>query len=244
MARVIKCIVNILFIIVIIALAGYFVLMITDKVEIYNVKTGSMENKIHVGDYILIFKMDDYHIGDVVTFRQDGGYITHRIIKKIDDKVITKGDANNMEDEEISSSNIVGKVILSGGILNYIINYRYAFVGVLLSLYLVSRYLDNLKKDNLEKNDSNSVLNVEEVKNDKEENNDAIDEKTEIKDENDNKTEISNSNDDKIKSNDANNNEVENNNVSDNKVEINDMNDDKTEIGNSSDDKESDNKVE
>ena len=59
--------------------------------------------------------------------------------------------------------NIVGKVIISGGILNILINYKYIIVCLLLSLYLFSCYFS---KDDKEKNeiDSNDEVNeTEEV---------------------------------------------------------------------------------
>ena len=56
MIKILKWLANLLLIFVIIALIGYFILRVTNRIEIYNVKTGSMEAKIHVGDYILILK--------------------------------------------------------------------------------------------------------------------------------------------------------------------------------------------
>ena len=147
MSKGIHRIFDIIFIAIIVILLGYFALRVTNKVEIYNVKTGSMEAKIHVGDYILILKKSRYDIGDVITFASNNSYVTHRIVKIDGDKVTTKGDANNTEDETISSSSIVGKVILSGGILNIIINYKYALAGIVLSLYLLSCYFESRKKE-------------------------------------------------------------------------------------------------
>lgn len=138
---------DIIFIAIIVILLGYFALRVMNRVEIYNVKTGSMEAKIHVGDYILILKKNRYDIGDVITFASNNSYVTHRIVRIDGDKVTTKGDANNTEDETISSSSIVGKVILSGGILNIIINYKYALAGIVLSLYLFSCYFESRKKE-------------------------------------------------------------------------------------------------
>ena len=138
---------DIIFIAIIVILLGYFALRVMNKVEIYNVKTGSMEAKIHVGDYILILKKSHYDIGDVITFASNNNYVTHRIVRIDGDKVTTKGDANNTEDETISSSSIVGKVILSGGILNIIINYKYALAGIVISLYLFSCYFESRKKE-------------------------------------------------------------------------------------------------
>ena len=147
MAKIFKEIINIIFVILIIVLLGYFILRISGRLEIYNVKTGSMEDNIHVNDYILIYKKSDYNVGDIVTFKKDNYLVTHRIIKKDNSKFVTKGDANNTEDEEISINNIVGKVIIIGGLLNFIINYKFVLVSLLLSLYLLSWYFDSIKSE-------------------------------------------------------------------------------------------------
>ncbi|MBR3660769.1 MAG: signal peptidase I [Bacilli bacterium] len=140
MTKIFKFVANLLLIAVIVVLSAYFLLRVTNKIEIYNVKTGSMEAKIHIGDYILIYKKNNYNVGDVVTYTSNNGFITHRIIKKDGDKVVTKGDANNTEDETINVKIIVGKVIISGGILNVVIKYKYVLSGIVLSLYLFSCY--------------------------------------------------------------------------------------------------------
>ena len=111
MAKITKIISNIIFAISIILLSAYFILRFMGIAEIYKVKTGSMEDGIHAGDYILIYKKDKYDIGDVVTYKKDNYHVTHRIIKKNGKNVITKGDANNIEDDEINVKSIVGKVI-------------------------------------------------------------------------------------------------------------------------------------
>jgi len=126
-------------------LLTYVLFRVTDKVEIYRVKTGSMEEIIHAGDYIMIYRKDDYNVGDIVTYTSNDGFITHRIIRKNGDKIVTKGDANNSEDNEIVASTIVGETILIGGILNVIINYKYIIVCILISLYLFSCYFDDEK---------------------------------------------------------------------------------------------------
>ena len=147
MIKVFKKILNIIFIILIIILVGYFILRLTGRLEIYNVKTGSMEDNIHVNDYIMIYKKNDYEIGDIVTFKKDNYLITHRIIKKENNKFITKGDANNTIDDAINLEQIVGKVIIIGGILNFIINYKFALAGLFLSLYLLSYYFDSCNEE-------------------------------------------------------------------------------------------------
>ena len=180
MAKVFNWFVNFVFIVIIVVLLGYFALRITNKIEIYNVKTGSMEDKIHAGDYILIYRKSNYNIGDVITFRKEEGFITHRIIKKNGSTIITKGDANNTEDDEIDDSVIEGKVVLSGGVLNVIINYKYAIVGILLSLYLFSCYFGDGKDDRKSNEDNNELEDKEEI-NEKDNRSDAISLNDEIK---------------------------------------------------------------
>ncbi len=151
MVRLVRKIIDVLFIIIIIILGIYFILRVTNKVVIYEVKTGSMEDGIHVGDYILTYTCEEYHIGDVVTYNTDGYFVTHRIIKKDNDKVITKGDANNTEDEGINVTDIKGKVILSGGILNIVIDYKFVIIGFMLTIYLITYYLDSNEEIKIEK---------------------------------------------------------------------------------------------
>ncbi len=182
MVKIIKKIFDVIFAIIIIVLALYFILRFDNRIRIYNVMTGSMEDNIHAGDYILIIKKDDYKVGDVVTFGENNYYITHRIIKKDGNIITTKGDANNTEDGTIEESRIVGKVILVGGVLNIIINYKYILVGGLLSVYLLTCYFG---KDDEEK--ETKKVNEEKVENQVDE--EKIDILEEIPEENNEKVE-------------------------------------------------------
>ena len=144
MVKVLKRIIDVVFIIIIVMLAIYAILRLTKNVAIYKVQTGSMEDGIHVGDYILTKKCKTYEINDVVTYELDGRYVTHRIVKKEGKNVITKGDANNTEDEVIGIDNIKGKVIISGGIVNMLMNFKYAIISFMLVIYLISCYLESI----------------------------------------------------------------------------------------------------
>ena len=153
MSKIFNHLLNILFIFIIFLLIVYFILRATNKIEIYNVETGSMENKIHPGDYILLLKKDKYYVGDIITFKVKKYFVTHRIIKIEDDKIITKGDANNEEDDAIHKNQIEGKVIYYGGILNFIIKFKFVIVVFLIGLYLLSSYFgeDKTRKQKNEK---------------------------------------------------------------------------------------------
>ena len=85
--------------------------------SVFNVATGSMEPTIKQNDVVLVKKQGKYNVDDIITFYDKKDFITHRIIYKKGDVVITKGDANNTSDVSIKTDVIVGKVgkIFSNG---------------------------------------------------------------------------------------------------------------------------------
>lgn len=142
MSKIFKIIINTIVYLIIGILLVYVGLKVTNKIGIYKVMTGSMESGIHAGDYIVIMSEKEYKIGDVVTYVRDGYYITHRIMKINNGKVITKGDANNVEDEEFSMNDIIGKFIYKSNLLNFVIDYKYIIAAIFIILYLIANYID------------------------------------------------------------------------------------------------------
>lgn len=95
----------------------------------YIITTNSMKPFINSGDVSIVKKTkeDKIEIGDVITFKKEGKVITHRItnIEEQDGKKIytTKGDNNNIEDnEKIDYNFIEGKNVLIIPKLGHIIN--------------------------------------------------------------------------------------------------------------------------
>lgn len=150
MNKIFKIITNSLLILVILVLLLYLVLKLTNTAGIYKVMTGSMETGIHSGDYILVKKSSNYKKGDVITYMKDGNYITHRIVKIENNKIITKGDANNVEDEAIEKEDIVGKYIFKSKIMNFIIDNKYFIAAIIILLYVASIIFDKYKKEQIE----------------------------------------------------------------------------------------------
>lgn len=145
MIKTLKIIGNVILILIIVTLSSYIVLRFFRKLDIYKVETGSMEEGIHRGDYLLVIKQDHYKVNDVVTYESGGKHITHRIMEINGSKVITKGDANNTIDEEIDESAIIGRLLYKGTLLNILINYKFVIISVFISGYLVTLYLDEEK---------------------------------------------------------------------------------------------------
>lgn len=78
------------------------------------VATGSMSGTIEVGDLVIVYRSNDYAVGDIITFLPAGADVTttHRIIRIEGGKYYTKGDANASEDTApVSSEQIVGEVV-------------------------------------------------------------------------------------------------------------------------------------
>jgi len=78
---------------------------------VFQVVTGSMEPTIKTSDIIIVKLTKDVNENDIITFKADNNFITHRIIEKKNDQIITKGDANNTEDIPITEDVVVGKVV-------------------------------------------------------------------------------------------------------------------------------------
>lgn len=77
------------------------------------VLSGSMEPEISAGDILVIHEEESYTQGDVIAFHADGMLISHRIEQETPKGFVTRGDANNIADENpVGKGQIVGKAVL------------------------------------------------------------------------------------------------------------------------------------
>ena len=130
------------------------------KYYIFQIATGSMEHELFVGDYIVVEKSDNYKVGDIITYMENGYYITHRINKIDENTIVTKGDANNSSDSPISKDKIVGKFLFKEKILTFLTKYKVLVIAVLIALIILESAFskDNDKKKEeilLDKNNKN-----------------------------------------------------------------------------------------
>ncbi len=77
------------------------------------VLSGSMEPTLSVNDVIIVLESESYNIDDIVVYDNGKELIVHKIIEKNGDTLTTKGDANNVSDEPISTEAVKGKVVFS-----------------------------------------------------------------------------------------------------------------------------------
>ena len=104
---------------------------------------------LKINDVIIIKNNDDYKINDIITYQNDNEYVTHRIISITENEIITKGDANNIEDDPITKDQIVGKLIYKFhifGYISYLLSKPYTWI-LLLAIGFAVIYLIPDKKE-------------------------------------------------------------------------------------------------
>ena len=160
------------FIVMIILFLLVSVLPITGNYKFYIVQSGSMEPAISTGGLIVVKPVDEYKIGDVISFGKNSKIkdpTTHRIhdIKIVGDNIsyITKGDANNASDQtEVKKENIIGKVLFDISYFGYVVSFVKRPIGFLLVVMLpvlavvideLRKIFKELKKQKSEKQDKN-----------------------------------------------------------------------------------------
>lgn len=133
----------------------------------FKVTTGSMDPTIKENDIIIVSTNDTYNVNDIITYRDDANFITHRIITMDGNTLITKGDANNATDQEVNKSDVIGKVvkIFSGlGIWQSIFTTPKVIVALFVTLILFDFAFSYKGKEN--KNKKIEKEKNEELKND------------------------------------------------------------------------------
>ena len=118
------------------------------------VASGSMSGTIEVNEIVFVKITKDVQTNDIITFkRSDQKIITHRLVRIKDDHYITKGDNNKVEDEEISQSSIIGKVVYHVSIfflakIAIIVLIFYIFIALISYDRLLKKY-DKKKREEL-----------------------------------------------------------------------------------------------
>lgn len=117
---------------------------------IHRIETGSMQPELMVGDVTLnknISDPNEIKIGDIITFQGDERFSNHRVTHRalvepyLDDYgewvVITRGDANKVDDGEIKCSTVESKVIHKLGFLSGMFNFFFSPFGLIIFIALL-----------------------------------------------------------------------------------------------------------
>lgn len=98
----------------------------------FQVETGSMSGTIEENDLVIVKLTDHYQVNDIITFKEQGTYITHRLIGKEGGSLLTRGDVNNAEDEPVKPNQVLGKVV-------YVISTTTMLqvLGILIILFII-----------------------------------------------------------------------------------------------------------
>lgn len=105
----------------------------------------SMYPLIKQGDsvYIRFMKPEDCRVGDIVAFKRDNATIVHRIIKKIGNGFIEKGDFQ-LRGNFIQSGQIFGRVEIHGNYLMALIGYIIHRLGYIAKPLLIIPFIINV----------------------------------------------------------------------------------------------------
>lgn len=75
------------------------------------ITSGSMWPVLHEGDLVFIegVKKEDIREGDIVVWRNPGGFTIHRVAHLNENTLVTKGDANFKEDDPVKYEDVIGR---------------------------------------------------------------------------------------------------------------------------------------
>ena len=115
---IVDLIIFVLCVIAIIVIWGFVQLNVQKKdyinifgYSVFSTETGSMSPTMEKGDIVIIKIGDEIREKDIITYKKENVFITHRIEKNNEDSIIAKGDRNNTEDEPIKKDDIIGRVV-------------------------------------------------------------------------------------------------------------------------------------
>lgn len=140
--KITKIILNIITTLIII-LGIIFIGLFCFGIQPYVVESGSMEPTIETGSVCFINKRANYEdmkVGDIIAFSLDTGkFATHRVNAITEEGIETKGDANKVADNVITTKdNFIGKNIVSIPKAGYFVKYMQTTKGrIILGTFIV-----------------------------------------------------------------------------------------------------------
>ena len=80
------------------------------------ITSGSMWPALKENDLILMkgIRGEEAQIGQIIIFKNQWGFTIHRLIRKENNVLVTKGDANSVEDAPIAPGDVIGRIVYVG----------------------------------------------------------------------------------------------------------------------------------
>ena len=106
----------------------------------FNVGSGSMHPVIDSDDIVIVKMGDMYKLNDIITYRFQNSFITHRVVEVRDNVLITRGDANYIKDVPINSDDVIGRVVFiwkNGGIIRKVLLAPRVLITFVITLILI-----------------------------------------------------------------------------------------------------------
>ncbi|MBQ3417953.1 MAG: signal peptidase I [Ruminococcus sp.] len=128
------------------------------------VLSGSMEPALQVNDLVIVKAQEDYSEGDVVVYQNGNTLIIHRVVKKDGEEFVTRGDANNADDDPIRLSDIKGIMIFRVPFIGLIFKWLKTLPGTLIVLGLAIFLLYRSRRKEKEKDSEQLDEIVEEIR--------------------------------------------------------------------------------
>ena len=113
------------------------------------VVTGSMSGTIEIGDGVIVELTSDIKEEDIIVYKKEENLITHRLIEMEEDRLITKGDANNVQDDPITKDVVIGKVIFVIPNIHFWKRAILAMLIVLICIFIIIQQIRNRKRNAL-----------------------------------------------------------------------------------------------
>ena len=159
--RIIDVLIVITLVILILVVYGYVEKYIFKKnyinyfgYTIFEVASGSMAPSINVGDIVVVKLTKDINNNDIITYKENNYFITHRVIKIEDGKIVAKGDYNDSIDKDVNLSDVLGKVIKvypGLGIWKSVLKSPKVIVSLSITFILFALYFYLLERKKYEK---------------------------------------------------------------------------------------------
>lgn len=126
------------------------------------VVSGSMEPSLKVGSILYYHKENkiNFNKKDILVFKNKNHIVSHRIVEKLQEGFITKGDANEIIDaSEIYNTQVLGKgtnwcIPYLGYYADFIYTHKY-LLYISIIILIIDLYKEHRKKGNLNYEKSN-----------------------------------------------------------------------------------------